>query len=227
MRKVAIVPARKGSSRCVGKNTAIINGLSLVERTLNCLTDQHYFDQIIVSTDDEVIIASAQKYLVDVHLRDESLSDGQTRIIQVVQRVIKEYEIEENVAVAIIPVTNPLRKLQDIKEGFMTFQKSDRLKSVVSVCEVDHPIELTWKISLAGDLEAGHNITTTRKQDYTSSYRWNDAFVIDSAFNFLRKDRNLFGEQPIPFFMPPERSFYIDYPWQLEVIRLLIASQEK
>jgi CMP-N-acetylneuraminic acid synthetase len=227
MKKVAIVPAKKGSVRCPGKNNALINGVSVAERAIKSLAESKFFDEIFVSTNDKAIIKIAKSYPVSLDLREDSLADSKTPIIAVVKDIIGKYSIPDDAVVFIVPVTNPLREFEDIKNGYKVFIGSDRSNSVVSVCEIDYPFELSWKMGRRGQLCSDHEITSTRKQDYKPRFKFNDGFVIDSAKNFLTPGRTNYGNEPVPFVMPAERSFYIDYPWQLEIIKLLIESRER
>ncbi len=61
-----------------------------------------------------------------------------------------------------------------------------------------------------------------RKQDQGATYRWNDAVMVDTFKNLSDPSRvNLFGESPIPYVMPLERSVAIDYPFHLEICQAL------
>lgn len=55
-RNCAIVPARGGSKRILGKNSRIFNGQPIILRVLNTLKQSELFDKIIVSSDDGRLI---------------------------------------------------------------------------------------------------------------------------------------------------------------------------
>jgi CMP-N-acetylneuraminic acid synthetase len=226
--KVAIIPARKGSKRCPGKNTALINDLSLSQHTMFTAIKSGVFDRVIVSTNDEqIIMESKQIGGVELHLRDEKLSNSTSTMIEVVRNVIKTMGIQKDDVICMLAVTNPLRTIEDIKGGVELYDSLSPKNTVISVFEMEYPIELTWKLDENRNVLVNtHEVLSTRKQDFTPSFRWNDAFVIDSAKDFLDENRNNFGYNPTPYFMPAERSFYIDYPWQLEIIKLLMEKNK-
>lgn len=221
---IAIIPARKGSQRCPGKNTAEIAGQSLYQRAINKAIDSKEFDRIIVSTNDEIIIDYVENNSdVELDIREENLSNSTSTLIDVIRWAIVKKQITDESIICLLPVTNPLCSTEDIKGGMSLYHSQPNKNTIVSACEMDYPIELTWKYDeTTNRLFNTHKINSTRKQDYNASFRWNDGFVIDSALAFKDLNRNNFGYNPTPYFMPPERSFYIDYPWQLEIIKLIM-----
>ena len=224
---IAIIPARKGSLRCPGKNTAEIEGQTLYQRAINKAVGSKGFDRIIVSTNDEIIIDYVENYTdVELDVREENLSNSTSTLIDVIREVIVKKQITDESVICLLPVTNPLCSTEDIKGGMELYHSLLNKNTVVSACEMEYPIELTWKYDeTTNQLFNTHKINSTRKQDYKASFRWNDGFVIDSAIAFKDLNRNNFGYNPTPYFMPPERSFYIDYPWQLEIIKLLMEKK--
>ena len=54
-RTIAIIPARKGSTRIKNKNLKQIGTDSLIKRSLNTCSASGIFDEIIVSTDSKEI----------------------------------------------------------------------------------------------------------------------------------------------------------------------------
>ena len=62
-------------------------------------------------------------------------------------------------------------------------------------------------------------IKSTRKVDHVKTYSSNDAIIIDLAKNFMNPNRNLFGNDSIPYIMPWERSIAIDYEFQLKLVQ--------
>lgn len=220
--RIAIIPARKGSERAPGKNTAIVGGLSLIERAIQQALRVSLYDTIIVSTDSETIMDSMSKYPVTIVDRRPTLATANAPLIAVIADLLTVNQLPASTDVALLLVTNPLRNDSDIIEAHERFDTSDRSSTLVSVCVVDYPIEMTWRLGVDGLLHSSSHLTTTRKQDFQLSYRFNDAIVIDTSRNFLTEGRTLFGTTPLPFKMPPERSLCIDYPWQLELTRRIL-----
>jgi len=62
---------------------------------------------------------------------------------------------------------------------------------------------------------------STRKQDHYDTFFYNDAIIFDTAKKFMTPNRTLYGETPIPYIMPWERSIAIDYKFQLKIAQCL------
>jgi len=220
---IAIIPARGGSKRCPGKNVAKFKGKTLVAHTIEQATKAGVFDRIIVSTDDPQVISIASQYTVEIERRDEALSSDNSPLIDVLRQHIDKFKFSSDAIICLLLVTGPLRKMYDIIESFELFKNSDRKNSVVSVTENENPLEMSWKLK-NGYLQPYFDnlkLKTTRKQDFAKSYRYNDAAIFDIASNFSNPDRKLFGDSPIPYIMPPERSINIDYEFQLKLVQLI------
>ena len=220
---VAIIPARGGSKRCPNKNVALFKGKPLIAHTIDQALESGMFDRIIVSSDDPKIIEIAAGYNVSLDKREYALASENATLIDVIRNTITKYNLKSKDIVGLLLVTAPLRTVQDILGAYEVFCSSNREHSVVSVTFNESPIQLAWR------KEQGHlnwyfqereNIAT-RKQDFEITYRFNDAVIFDTAQNFIHPERNLFGPAPIPYEMPPERSIYIDYEFQLKLVQLL------
>ena len=221
---IAIIPARKGSKRKPLKNRAKINGKSIFEIALEQALRVNIFESVYVTTDDEILLKEAEKYPFILDDREDNFCEDKTPLISVITHIIKKYNLSNDSIISLLTVTNPLRKDIDIIESNKLFAKKKR-KRVISVSEVDYPIEMTWKINDNGELVNNHQIKTTRKQDFKSSYKWNDAIIIDTALGFLSNDKSLYGENSIPFIMPMERSFQIDCDWQFKIVKLMLENK--
>lgn len=220
---IAIIPARGGSKRCAGKNVAMFKGRPLIAHTIEQAEHSRVFDKIIVSTDDPKVISIAVQYDVQLDNREENLADDVSTVLDVIRNLILKYNIDHGSILGLLQVTAPLREIEDIIESYNLFCSSGKNNSVVSVTQNEFPIELSWKIEndqLKPFFEGSEN-KSARKQDYTPTYRWNDAVIFDLAGNFMNQNRNLFGNSSIPYIMPPERSINIDYEFQLKLVQLI------
>lgn len=221
--KVAVIPARAGSKRCPDKNVAKFRGKTLTAHTIEQALEAHIFDRIIVSSDDYRVIEIASGYDVEIEKREEYLATDNSKIIDVIRNLLVKYGFDDDSAIAILQVTAPLRKVEDIRKASEIFFSLDQKKSVVSVTLNQCPVEQLWHIEddhLKLCLGEGDNIST-RKQDYKPAYRWNDSVLFDLAKNFMEPCRNLFGKAPIPYIMPPERSVCIDHEFDLKLVQLI------
>lgn len=220
---IAIIPARGGSKRCPGKNTALFKGRPLVAHTIEQAMDAGIFDRIMVSTDDPEVIEIASAYNVVIDERDASLATDIVPLIDVIRNLILKYNWADDWLVSLLQVTAPLRTVDDIQKAYNLFRNSDNSNAVVSVTLNESPVQLAWfihKEHLKPYFDKKKQ-SSTRKQDYEPTYRWNDAVIFDLVKNFMNPDRTLFGKSPIPYIMPPERSINIDYEFQLKLVKMM------
>lgn len=225
---VALIPARKGSQRLVNKNMHPFHGRPLAGWTLDYARDAKALDRIIVSTDDEELIALVERDYGDRRLvvsrRPENLAGATATVLQVMRRTIDEFELADDAVMVLLQVTAPLRVASDLDEALRLFEADGRSRTVVSVSESTYPPALLWRMGADGALEPwlpNFAPAVTRKQDHEPTYFWNDVVLLDSVANLRVRDRNLFGERPIPLLVPRERGIGIDYPIQFRMAEVL------
>jgi CMP-N-acetylneuraminic acid synthetase len=221
--KFCIIPARGGSKRFEKKNLTLFRGKTLVAYTIEQAKQSGIFEHIIVSSDDREILKIAADYSVELHNRAETLASDTAKIIDVVREIIRTRPIPDGSAVGVLLTTCPLRSIIDIAAAYNIFKNSGSKKSVVSVRKSETPVQLSWKIrnSHLTPVLPDEFAKSTRKQDHYATYFFNDAIIIDSAQNFLLPLRNLFGDNPLPYEMPWERSIAIDYEFQMKIVKCL------
>ena len=221
MEKICFIPARGGSKRLKGKNMAQFKGKSLVEHTILQAKECGLFDSIILSSDAPNILSVGEKMGIELHTRSEILSTDQVKIIEVLRSLIITRPISKESVICLLLTTCPLRAVDDIKGAFRTFETAGGKTPVVSVKKNETPVQLCWKNEggVLKPLFPDEYSRTTRKQDHFDTFSYNDAIIFDIAGNFLEENRNLFGNNPIPYVMPWERSVPIDYEFQLKIVQ--------
>tara|TARA_Y100000389_G_scaffold202484_1_gene247899 strand:- start:860 stop:1537 length:678 start_codon:yes stop_codon:yes gene_type:complete len=139
MVNVAIIPARAGSKRIINKNRKRINGDSLVERTYKFAKKINFLDDIIVSTDDPIILKTFKKKEdpnVTLFKRPKKFARSTSaNLEQAVLDIINKYEKTKNkiTSVLLLHPTSPFRSKSKIYYGFTKFNNYKMKKSVISV----------------------------------------------------------------------------------------------
>jgi len=216
-RVVSIIPARKGSKRYKNKNIEKFCGHPLALWTFAFADNSGIFDVNYVNTDilelqNEVERHNNFKFCV----RPDELAGDTSTLLDVIRYTCESEGLDDNDIVVLLPVTGPLRTVQDINSGIEAFLQDDR-NTVVSVSQSEYPAGMLWK---KDDIEQLHPLfpeemnRTTQKQRHFSTFQFNDLFVIDSVAGFLQQDRDLYGKKPIAQVIPPERTMPIDYRHQ-------------
>ena len=220
MSNICFIPARSTSTRLTNKNISRWGRGNLITHTIEQARLCSIFSRIILSSNSEEILDMGRKYNIELHLRD----DKYDTIIEVIRHAIPELNIDDKDTFGLLLVTCPLRTVDDIIEAYRIFLDNDKYHTVISVKKNENPIQMSFKIDGGGHLEPVMPVEffkSTRKQDHTDIYFFNDAIIFDTVKDFMDKGRNLYGRMPIPYLMPWERSIAIDYEFQLKMARCL------
>lgn len=210
---LAVIPARTGSKRLAAKNTMPLGGRPLIEWTINAAIEAECFDEIVVSSDGDEILALASGLGVHAQKRPAVLASDTARSVDVVSHVIDVYAATGRLfdAVMLLQPTSPLRTANDIITAVELFV-SRAASSVISMSPVDHsPL---WSCQLPDDqsLELFYSslrMLPDRSQDLPGFYRLNGAIYLVRTIDFLR-DQTFFCDPGIAYIMPSARSVDID-----------------
>ncbi len=216
---ICYIPAREGSTRLPHKNIAKFRRTNLVSHTIEQAKEAGIFDRIILSSDSEKILDIGQMHVAETHLRTGS----HDKIIDVMRSDIPHLNMSDDDVIGLLLVTCPLRIPEDIQNAYDIFQQNERRHTVVSVKKNENPIQLSFKKFdnyLLPVMPSQFN-QSTRKQDHEDTYYFNDAIIFDTVDRFRFPVRNLYGERPVAYVMPWERSIAIDYKFQLQIAQLL------
>lgn len=96
MKKIALLPARLGSTRFPEKMLADLGGLPLIVRTAQAVTRTDLFDKVVVVTDHERIFEAVKKSACEVVMSSPEHQSGSDRIAEIA-RTMPEYDIVVNV----------------------------------------------------------------------------------------------------------------------------------
>lgn len=226
MHRIAIIPARGGSKRVKGKNILEINGVPLIAHTILQARDWGKFDSIFVNSDDASILECAEKYGATPYPRPASLATDTAKVIDVVKEQMRTMGLADDTAVCIMLPTCPLRTSEDIAQAYNLFESAQFKQPIVSMTEYEKAPEQAFFINAKGVLERKFPQNySSRSQDHGSAYRYNTAIIFTSPKIFLEQ-ADIVGEEAIPYIMPHERSIDIDYDYQVQLVKLLLAARE-
>lgn len=222
LKVVAVIPARGGSKRLPGKNLIKLAGKPLIAWTIEAAIESATFDEIVVSSDDNRILAEASKYdnIITLNRPDYLASDTATTTDAVAHALdeLEDRGIRFHV-VAVLQPTSPLRKAEDITAALGQFLEHQG-EILVSVCELDHPLEWSGALDSNCRLVGLHN-SLHRSQDYEKRYRLNGAIYICRREN-IQAGKPLIAEAPLAYVMPRLRSLDIDTSLDLKLCELIL-----
>jgi len=216
LRVLTIIPARSGSKGVKKKNIKLLNGVPLLNWTIqSALGASHKLDEIIVSTDSDEIAQIAKNSAVEVpFIRPKNLATDTAKSIDVIMHALEFMESKLNLKydwVLTLQPTTPFRSHIDIEQALNLAKNSD-CDSVISVVRVysHHPI-------LMKRIENGKLIpfTTeekegTRRQDYSPPAFMRNGAIYLTKREIVVNEKSLWGKDIQPLEMPDDRSINID-----------------
>jgi len=206
---LALIPARGGSKGLPGKNIRPLAGKPLIAWTIEAARASRYVSRVVVSSDDEAILAVARAYGADVpFVRPLDLARDDTPGIDVVLHALDclpDYDW-----VVLLQPTSPLRSAEDIGQA-ITRCLQGGAPACVSVTAAPsnpwwmfHVEEDGWMASFLPAAER-----PTRRQDLPELYALNGAVYV-ARVDWLRQTRSFLTEETVAYVMPAERSVDID-----------------
>jgi len=155
--RLAIIPARSGSTRIKNKNIVDFNGKPLISYPLNAAKNSGVFDKIHVSTDSQMYVDVVKDLGFETDfLRASEMGENSTDLADVLRWVVGEYEKRgETVSeICMLTATSPLIEAEDIVRLREVFIEHDGTKPVLAVTSFPAPIEQSLKITDEGHLQA-------------------------------------------------------------------------
>jgi CMP-N-acetylneuraminic acid synthetase len=226
MNRIAIIPARGGSKRIIGKNLYNLCGLPLIAHTTQQAIEWGNFDKIYVNSDSNEILELAKKYGAIPYKRPEELAIDTAKVLDVIKEQIVSMQLDESDELVLLLPTCPLRNSDDIDSAYNIFIENKKQKQVVSVAEYEKAPEQSFIIRngvLTRQFPDGYS---SRSQDHFASYRYNTAIIISTVKIFMHQE-DIVGIDSIPYIMPFERSIDIDYQYQMSLVELIMKANNK
>ena len=214
-RILGIIPARGGSKGVPRKNIRDVGGKPLIAWTIEEARQSRYIHRLVVSSDDDEILAVAKRYGCETLKRPAELARDDTPAYDVIAHAVQHDRSCTHIV--LLQPTSPLRTREDIDRCIETCLERNA-PACVSVCEAEKPP--CWMYTMDGDgrltpligLEAAQY---TRRQLAPKVYALNGAVYVARADWYLQT-KTFVTEETASYIMPQERSVDIDTPFQLE-----------
>lgn len=222
MSNLAIIPARGGSKRILGKNIKHFLGKPIIAYTIETAINSQLFDEVMVSTDDEeiAIIAEQLGAKVPFFRSPESSDDFATTVdvlIEVINRYLELNKVFDH-ACCLYP-TAPFITETLLKTGF-NLLKSHSYSTVFPVVAFDYPIQRSLQLSEYGKVEmVWPEFLLSRSQDLPKRYHDTGMFYWFSPQEILN-DKKLFGENSGALIISELACHDIDNPDDWEMAEL-------
>lgn len=214
MSRLAIIPARSGSKGLKDKNIKILCGKPLLAYTIEAAIASKAFDEVYVSTDSKKYAQIACEYFASVpFFREKNNATDEASSWDAVREALIRYEkmgrkFDECV---LLQPTSPLRTGEDISRAIKLFEER-KADSVVSVCEVEHPVQWCFRRTKDQSMREFSNspYRNMRRQELECYYRENGAIYIVKTDNIRDVQYDIYQNNCYMYVMDKRASVDID-----------------
>lgn len=218
---LAIIPARGGSKRLPRKNLVDLGGKPLIAWSIEAGLLSSYIDKVVVSSDDEEILAISKNRGVDVIKRPKELATDTATTFETIKHVIEK--IEKYDYVVLLQPTSPLRTGKHIDEAIKLLHVKNA-DAIVSVCQSEHsPL---WSNTLPKNQSMCHfirdEIKNKRSQDLEMYYHLNGAIYICKTEKLLNEKTFFIRDNIFAYVMDRVSSIDIDEEIDLEMAKVML-----
>lgn len=217
---LCFIPARGGSKRIPGKNLRPLAGRPLISWTIAAAIKSDCFAKIVVSSDDEAILAIAAENGAVADRRSPELSGDRVRFVEVLEEFLTRPEnAGKYTTVAVLLPTCPFRSELDIRAA-LALHLLEKEAFVVSISAYEFPPDFACDFDeFYGTLSLRHPevyARSTQSQSVAPAFHPNGAIYIGSVERFL-ETRSFFASPVLGSLLPPERALDLDHPHQWEI----------
>lgn len=216
-----LIFCRGGSKSIPKKNITNLAGKPLLVHTIDQAKESSHVSDIIVSTDCSQIADVAIKNGAEVLQRPEHLATDTVSEILAWQHAIDSLEHRLAELIIVLPVTSPLRSLEDIERGVERFLEGD-CDVLFGICESHrNPYLSMVKQGHGGFLSVVNESELYRRQDAPEVFDICPSLYIANVEYIKNCDRLMDGRVGY-IKIPRERAIDIDEPFDLHVAELLL-----
>ncbi len=212
---LGLITARGGSKGLPRKNVLPVGGRPLIAWTITAALQARCIDRLVLSTDDDEIMAVAQEWGCEVPFRrpNELASDTATSkdvVLHALQQ-LPGYDY-----VVLLQPTSPARTAADIDQAFDVLTRH-QASSCVSVCEVEQSPYWMYTLDQQDKLKPvlPQDQPVTRRQDLPAVWVLNGAIYLVEVQQFL-ETQQIIHNKTVAYTMPKSRSIDIDTAEDLE-----------
>ncbi len=218
---LAIIPARGGSKRLPRKNILDLNGKPLIAWSIEAGIQSRYIDDVVVTSDDDEILAISKKYAAHTIKRPDHLASDTATTFDAIAHAIKNSKAYDYIV--LLQPTSPLRNAHHIDEAIELLESKDA-DAIVSVCEMEHsPL---WSNTLPEDGSMvsflNEELLGKRSQELETFYRLNGAIYICKIEKLLEQRSFFIKNNIFAYVMNRDTSVDIDEAIDFKIAELLM-----
>jgi CMP-N,N'-diacetyllegionaminic acid synthase len=222
---LGLVPARGGSKGIPAKNLADLGGKPLVQHTLEAALESSRLSSLVLSSDDQEILALGQRLGFPVLRRPDELAADDAPMLATALHALESTGVSlgrEPDALVLLQPTSPFRTASDIDAAVAEFERTgvDTLASAVHVHQ--HPCDC---VRVAGGrLERVVPLPHegARRQELPK-YLYLDGAIYISTSEHLRQRGSFVDGHTAVFLLDRSHGLDINDPFELDLARGLMA----
>jgi len=229
MKYVVLIYARGGSKGLPGKNIRPLDGVPLIGWSINTAKQIEGISRIIVSTDSQEIADVALAYGAEVpFMRPKELAQDNSPEWLVWRHAINYLEDHEKGmdAIVVLPVTAPLRSVNDVEACIRLFEESE-VDSVITATESSRSPYFNM-IAQNGNgytsLVISPDSQVTRRQDAPEVFDMTTVAYVVSA-NFVKTNNGIFEGRVKSIIVPKNRAVDIDDLIDFKLAELILKEE--
>ena len=229
MKRIAIIPARGGSKRIPNKNIKDFFGKPILAYSIEAALGSALYDEVMVSTDCDLIKDVALKYGAKVpFLRSSINSNDFATTFDVLEEVIKWYSqnsIDFKEATCIYACA-PFTTIDLLIKSFQLLDKG--CDCVFPVLPYSHPIQRALEVSVDGKMTPFFDIDNSiRTQDFKKAFHDAGMFYTFDVEKLLLK-KTLRTENTVAIEIDEHRAHDIDNEndWKLAELKYKLLKNE-
>ena len=229
MKNICIIPARGGSKRIPRKNIKPFLGKPIIAYSIEAALKSGLFDEVMVSTDDEIIASIARQYGANVpFLRSEKASNDYAGTEDVIFEVLDCYKEKGHVFdnFCCLYSTAPFVTAENLKRCYDILD--DQIDSSFSVVEFSYPIQRSQIMDGSRIKMAFPEYYDARTQDLVKHYHDAGQFYVSKVEAFY-KYKSLWGPNTAPLVLSELEVQDLDTmtDWQLAEIKYKLLYESK
>lgn len=230
MNVIALICARGGSKGVPNKNIKVLGGKPLIVRSINQVKEIKEINKVIVSTDSKEIANIAVDAGAEVpFMRPIELAKDDAPEWLVWRHALENIKLLDGKypdILVIVPVTSPLRSVNDIKNCLFEYQKGNADIIITATDSHRNPYYNMIKINEEGlaSLVIQPSEILTRRQDSPNVYDMSTVAYVTNPKYILEK-QGIFSGKVRYVHIPIERALDIDTSFDFRIAELLLSKE--
>lgn len=225
---LAVIAARGGSKGLPRKNVLDVGGKPMVAWSVEAAKQSRYIDRLVLSSDDDEIIAVARDHGCEVPFgRPPELAEDDSSIYHALFHATDNLDQVYDYIV-LLQATSPLRVAADI-DGCIEQCINNNAPACVSIVSPAKSPYWSFRLDDEDCLEPllPPPASTNRRQTLPPAYAVNGAVYV-ARIDWLREHGNFIVDgETRGYVMPDDRSLDVDTALDLTFVRAVIAEQTK